>query len=926
MRSDKTVFVRKHYLLRKIATCASALVMCIASGQAAADDTEVFFGDSASTNVLFILDVSGSMGTVDNDDGFTRLDKLKAALKALLKANDRFNAGLISYSSNAIELHQEIAPVAENKSELIEAIEILEKGGNTPTQRALYEGLRYYSGGSSLFGTPAQTYTSPISSQCQSNHIVLLSDGFPSEDDSGHTTISDNIGKTCVTVDVGNRTSNGTCGVELAEYLGDTDHSSLINGLNNITTHTVGLNFDEKWLADIAKAGDGGSYNANTASELLEAFADIVEVAQSEGNSFVSPSVTVDQFSRLSHREDTYLALFQPGNKTQWTGNLKRYSFSGNPVVLRDKNGNAAFDGANGTFYDNAHSYWSDSADGPVVANGGAAHKLDPATRNVYTHTGNANLNHQLNKVHEDNIEKLRPFFYDTAELEKLLPWARGIDVTDEDEDGLVDDYRNHIGDPLHSIPTVLNYGGTSANPDSVVFVGTNEGYLHAINSNDGTELYSFIPSELLANLEEYFHNPISSTRNYGLDGDITLWIDDKNNDGTLDPASEHAYEKDNPKFMWSIKGGAGGSADFAELGQSWSKPTLSKVKMNGEIKDVLIFGGGYDPMQDLSSIKSADTIGRSLFIVDASDGSLLWTPAMDTVSDYTAMEYSMPSDPTILDVNDDGLADQIYIGDMGGQLWRFDLKNDASAAASAVSGGLIATLSGNGIANNRRFFYPPDVAITAQNDVQYLSLSIGSGNRAHPLDESVHNRFYMIRQEAVAGAPEGYGMVDKAATAATPATYRAVTEADLYDATANDVDSSDTQVSLDAHQALNSKQGWLLQLQQPGEKVLSSSLTIENSVLFATYIPGQTDPNDPCAPSIGGGRAYVVSLFDASPVNGESVADRHQNLEQPGIAGGPTAVIMENGDIEPLVGFESVDMPEISLTKRVYWSEQTQY
>ena len=42
----------------------------------------------------------------------------------------------------------------------------------------------------------------------------------------------------------------------------------------------------------------------------------------------------------------------------------------------------------------------------------------------------------------------------------------------------------------------------------------------------------------------------------------------------------------------------------------------------------------------------------------------------MDTQSDYSEMVYSMPSDPRLLDVDDDGLVDQIYIGDMGGQLW----------------------------------------------------------------------------------------------------------------------------------------------------------------------------------------------------------------------------------------------------------------
>lgn len=939
MRSDKVTLPHKSGLFNKLATCVSALALCVAAGQSAADDTEIFFSTGPQPNVLFILDVSGSMGTVDDGDGLTRLDKLKDALHTLLTTNDRFNAGLMSYSGSAIELLEDIHPVADTKTQLLNTITALSAGGGTPTQRALYEGMLYYRGEPSWGGTPAQTYNSPLTNQCQSNHIVLLSDGKPTEDVAGQTQISNAIGKACTSVDVGSKTNNGTCGLELAEYLRDTDHSLVLNGFNNITTHTIGLNFDEQWLGDIAT---GGSYKADSAAKLLDAFAEIVEVAQSESNSFVAPSVTVDQFSRLSHREDTYLALFQPGARTKWTGNLKRYSFSGDPAVLRDKYGKVALDNANGTFYDEAHSYWSDVADGPVVANGGAANELNAATRKVYTYTntGNINLNHALNAVHEDNIAKLQPLFGPTpVALAELLKWARGVDVADEDKDGFTDDTRHHMGDPLHSIPTVLNYGGTSDDPDSVVFVGTNEGYLHAINSSDGTELYSFIPPELLDNLGEFYENKMSTQRTYGLDGDITLWIDDKNNDGVLDTATEHAYlyvgmrrggnnyyaldvtHKDNPKFLWSIKGGSG---DFAELAQSWSKPTLTKVRMDGDVKDALVFGGGYDPMQDYASIRSADTVGRSLFIVDATDGSLLWSPELDTQSDYSKMEYSMPSDPLLLDVDDDGFVDQIYIGDMGGQLWRFDFKNDTSSAATSVSAGLLASLSGTGVSDNRRFFYPPDVAIAAHNGEQYLSVSIGSGNRAHPLDESVDNRFYMIRQSDIYQPPAGYGIFDDSDPADIG--YRAITENDLYDATANDVQSTNSQVSLDAKAALKLSEGWVLHLEESGEKVLSSSLTIENTILFSTYIPSQSDPTNPCAPAIGGGRAYVVSLFDASPVNGTDTSDRHQKLEQPGIAGGPTAIIRENGTVEPRVGFEPVDMPEISLTKRVYWSEQTQY
>ena len=224
MRSDMTKLLRGSSTIKELATCVSALVLCIASGQSAADDTEIFYGADSQTNVLFILDTSGSMLNQDGT-GITRLDRLKAALKTVLATNEHFNAGLLSYSGNTILLHEEIMPVADAKAQLIESIVALDTGGGTPTQRALYEGVRYFRGGPSEYAkidkvATTQTYISPITNQCQSNHIVLLSDGFPTEDTTGHEAMAQSLGVTCETVDVGEgKVSNGTCGEEIAQYL-----------------------------------------------------------------------------------------------------------------------------------------------------------------------------------------------------------------------------------------------------------------------------------------------------------------------------------------------------------------------------------------------------------------------------------------------------------------------------------------------------------------------------------------------------------------------------------------------------------------------------------------------------------------------------------------------------------------------------------
>ena len=65
------------------------------------------------------------------------------------------------------------------------------------------------------------------------------------------------------------------------------------------------------------------------------------------------------------------------------------------------------------------------------------------------------------------------------------------------------------MGDPMHSVPQVVTYGGTAAAPIDVAFVATNDGFLHAINAADasGAELWSFVPQELLSRLKPLMDN-----------------------------------------------------------------------------------------------------------------------------------------------------------------------------------------------------------------------------------------------------------------------------------------------------------------------------------------------------------------------------------------------------------------------------------
>jgi type IV pilus assembly protein PilY1 len=502
------------------------------------------------------------------------------------------------------------------------------------------------------------------------------------------------------------------------------------------------------------------------------------------------------------------------------------------------------------------------------------------------------------------------------------------------------------MGDPLHSQPLLLNY----ADGTSIVYITTNEGYLHAVDHETGREEFAFMPKELLKNATRFYDNSPTRNRPYGLDGGVTTWIEDDNNDGLIDPG-EKAYlyigmrrggnnyyaidvsNYNDPEFMWTIKGGettvdtdpTTADGDFEELSDTWSLPVRSKVRDGSTVRDVLIFGAGYDPNQDPASTTSVSTdptvaatalgrtvdgVGRGIFIVDALTGEELW----QTDGSYSDMLYSIPSQIRVIDINLDGLADQLYVGDMGGQIWRLDIDNNAGTTeylSQRVTGGVIAELAEDDAANARRFYYPPDVSIMNTGRSQVLSISIGSGWRAHPLDTIVEDRFYSIRYKHVYTKP-----IDSKGNLV----YSSVSETELQDITAN---PPGTPLDIAA-------QGWYLRLDQTGEKVLGSSVTADGNILFTTYLPASS--SGICSAAVGSGAVYAVSARNGDPVlnldelgtdDYLGISDRRRQLKHAGIPPETAVLFPSAGEATVLVGTESLDEIDIGEPRRrTFWQE----
>jgi type IV pilus assembly protein PilY1 len=660
----------------------------------------------------------------------------------------------------------------------------------------------------------------------------------------------------------------------------------------------------------------------------------------------VAPAVSVNAFNRTQNLNDLYLSVFKPRNKVHWPGNLKKYRIVDG--VISDATGAAAVDPATGFFTATAKSFWTaGAADGSNVLMGGAARALpDPATRNLYTNNSGTDLTSAANLLTPSNAGAFNDADFGLTgsasepSIDEIIRWARGEDLLDEDNDTSTT-IRYAMGDPLHSKPAAVVYGGTETNPDVVIFAATNDGYLHAIDGSSGQELWSFVPKEMLPRFSQLYFDTAQKYKSYGIDGSIVSIVKDTNDNGIVD-GSDFVYivfglrrggfnyyavdvtNKTSPQLLWQ--------ATYPEMGESWSTPVITRIDINtaGTNADdaVVVVGGGYDTVHDTSTYptSSEDAVGNGIHILDLVSGAELWRAGNDAGADLqiAGMTRSIPSQVRVVDMSGDGLADRMYAADLGGQILRIDLKNGESPA-NLGAGGVIAQLGAEGdsvqdFAVTRRFFTTPDVSMFQDRtkNTRFISISIGSGYRAHPLDESAADRFFSVRDKDV---------------------FNQLTQTD-YDNYTIVKDSDLVEVSGSVRTVIPSdKRGWKFTVPS-NQKILADSLTFDDVVTFVGFAP-EENGSDPCAPSLGRNFLYRVSVENGDPVvnnldtldPADADDERMEELAQGGIAPTPTLLFPSPDDpnctgadcaVPPLgcVGVECFDPGFANNPVRTLWTQ----
>ena len=932
----------------------------------------------------------------------TRWEIVRDVAKNLIDNLDGVNLGIMRYSSDG-NGGMVVYPVSEltavNRTAMKALLDGYAPGGVTPLSETFYEAALYFRGGAVDFGntsvpvlsiagarTPAiptgANYDTPMDFSCQHNYIVYLTDGLPVSDEAANAKIpalpgfaagnDDNASCDTAGPYAGSPTQ-GQCMVNLARYLHDTDLQAGLVGTQNVKTFMIGFGSDiadsKDYLDRIAAAG--GTVDAYTSdsvggltAQLEEIFSTIIEGTDV---TFTSPTLSVNAFNRTRNLSDLYVSVFSPARGLHWPGNLKKYRVEGGEIV--DAAGDPAVDPDTGFFRDGTRSFWSkdhggnDVDDGAEVTVGGASSRLPSYVesvtgRKLYTYLGAENeLDHSSNAISIDN-DDLSDAVLDLVDSDDparpdLIAFVRGQDLLDADN-LLATDRRMRMGDPMHARPSLVIYGGTAEEPEGVVYVPTNDGYLHAIDSQTGIELWSFIPPEFLPRLKKLYEDAVTPEREYALDGDVTVWKYDIDGDGIVDvDDGDKVYmffgfgrgggvyyalnvtNKEDPLLLWKRD-----ATQLPGLAKAWSTPTIAKVDINGATqstgKFVLIFGGGYDEAQE-NYVYTTDTTGNRIFMVDLASGNLLWDAGLTGSGadlELDEMNNSIPSRVTVIDIDGNKFADRMYVGDMGGRVWRFDIWNGQGVDA-LVTGGVLARLGAGSIAGAprsaaRRFYNAPDVAIIQRRGSNpFFNIAIGSGYRGHPLESDTQDRFYSLRDHLPF-------------TKRTQAQYEAITptvDGDLVDVT-NDVNATLSESSPGWKLLLNDSGSWI------GEKVLAESVTVAGAILFPTFIPLGEDPANPClARTVN--RAYAVRVENGRPFfnfndgdtdgdgdvdvpadAGYTTGDRYSELRQTGIAAEISILINEQiDDTEGTTCLSGVEVMErcvdFGSTVRSFWRRQ---
>ncbi|AFU98917.2 pilus assembly protein [Simiduia agarivorans] len=629
---------------------------------------------------------------------------------------------------------------AASKALLLDNLFRIYSTGGTPLRRTLESAGKYFDTQSNtdLFNG---NLTSPIlpaskGGECQANYSIIMSDGYWNGDDP-NVGNADKSDQPFSGLSYADSHSNTLADVAMYYYQRDLAPSLADklpgkpydpNTAQHMVTYTVSLGLstsgglqgtgkeggpvseleDPQWtnphdggaktvddMVHAAWNGRGEFLKANDTEELIFALSQaFLSIDEREGS---ASSVTFNS-TRIDTDTFVFQANFQPKG---WYGDLAAYNLDadGNKGIKQWSAGDLLE--SRNLLLKDRHIVTSNNNKGVPFR---APLNYKTATTSEMSNAMLADL--LANAPHSANTTDPTKILANQAYLEKLVNYLRGWRT---DEGGATDKFRSRtnkrLGDIINSSPVYSGVPKTAypenmesvgystfieayKNRDPLVFVGANDGMLHAFDAKLGNEVFAYVP-EMIASAASGEGLHFLAQQTYGhqpyVDGPLTVadvFIGGKWATylvGALNYGGKGIYVLDvtDPSKLRESFASTVVKFEFThkDLGYTFSKPQIGRLN-NG--KWAAIFGNGYnsDPTGDgRAKLFIVYLDGSGSVIIDTEQGSVANANCEDSASDCNGL-----STPFLLDHTGDAYIDRVYAGDLHGNLWVFDLTSSTAS------------------------------------------------------------------------------------------------------------------------------------------------------------------------------------------------------------------------------------------------------
>jgi type IV pilus assembly protein PilY1 len=433
----------------------------------------------------------------------------------------------------------------------------------------------------------------------------------------------------------------------------------------------------------------------------------------------------------------------------------------------------------------------------------------------------------------------------------------------------------NVLGDLVDSRPAVVNtpqrhyadapigpgnqsygtFASTYASRQSVIYVGGNDGMLHAFDATTGSELWAYIPRMLLSRLYLLSDIAYPTQHQFFVDGspevaDVlspsdgmwhTILIEGLNDGGR----GYFAFDVTNPTapvFLWEFCSDSTLCTNSdPNLGLTFGNPVVTKRAYDG--RWVVLVASGYN------NVGPGDGMGR-LYELNPFSGSILTQVSTGVGSTVTPSGLSRIS-ALVTNPDTDNTAHFVYGGDLQGNLWRFDLSGSTPTVST------MATLK-DAAGKSQPITTRPELGEVNNYPVVY----VGTGRMLGVTD--LQDPATLVPPANWSYVASVYALNDNGTSLGNPRTNSSMVKQTFSSFSSTQRSASTNPVSIP------SNIGWMVDFPSTGERVNVDMQLVLGTLLVTTNVPNN---NNACA---AGGDSWLYQ-FDYS--SGAAVAGTANNV-----------------------------------------------